>query len=120
MNSRAIKKPFISVSRSIRPGLRRELLSFDLYCQMCGVAAGEEDELTGGPAKLHAFHFPNNGLSGNLRLRNVRVLCSTCNQGAKNITTEKPSEVWLLSQIRRAGIKEQKAVFEWLKKKFNA
>ncbi|MGI6496568.1 MAG: HNH endonuclease [Kiritimatiellia bacterium] len=55
---------------------------------------------------------------GKDELSNLRTLCSTCNQGAKNITTEKPGAIWLLSQVRRAGRDEQKAVYEWLKTKF--
>ena len=35
-------------------------------------------------------------------------------------TTEKPTVLWLLSQIRRAGQDEQRAVFDWLKKKFSS
>jgi hypothetical protein len=45
-------------------------------------------------------------------ISNLRTLCSTCNQGAKNITTEKPSTIWLKSQVRCAGIDEQRAVYE--------
>jgi len=48
----------------------------------------------------------------------LRTLCSTCNQGAKNVTTEKPSKIWLLSQVRRAGQDEQVAVLKWLREKF--
>ncbi len=32
---------------------------------------------------------------------------------------EKPSKIWLLSQVRRAGHDDQKAVCEWLDRKFN-
>jgi len=37
----------------------------------------------------------------------------------KNITSEKPTAIWLLGQVRRAGQDEQKVVFDWLLKKFN-
>jgi hypothetical protein len=30
----------------------------------------------------------------------------------------KPTTIWLLGQIRRAGIEEQRSVFEWLRSKF--
>jgi 5-methylcytosine-specific restriction endonuclease McrA len=55
---------------------------------------------------------------GKDELSNLRALCSTCNQGAKNVMTEKPSVIWLLTQIRRAGQDEQRAVYKWLREKF--
>jgi 5-methylcytosine-specific restriction endonuclease McrA len=65
-------------------------------------------------------HIKDKNLGGRDELSNLRALCSTCNQGAKNITGEKPTSIWLLSQIRRAGQDEQRAVFNWLVKKFGA
>jgi hypothetical protein len=56
---------------------------------------------------------------GKDELTNLRSLCSTCNQGAKNVTGEKPSTIWLLTQIRRAGMDEQRAVYDWLSRKFS-
>lgn len=57
-------------------------------------------------------------MGGKDELSNLRTLCSTCNQGAKNITSEKPSAIWLLSQVRRAARDEQREVYVWLKSKF--
>jgi 5-methylcytosine-specific restriction endonuclease McrA len=68
--------------------------------------------------RLHIGHIKDKSLGGKEELSNLRTLCSTCNQGAKNVTTEKPGTIWLLSQIRRAGMDEQHAVFEWLREKF--
>lgn len=87
-------------------------------CQMCGKAAGEIDPDTGRKVRLHLGHIVDKNLGGKDELSNLRAQCSTCNQGAKNITTERPSATWLLSQIRRAGQDEQQAVLEWLRKKF--
>ena len=69
--------------------------------------------------RLHLGHIKDKSLGGADELSNLRALCSTCNQGAKNVTSEKPSSIWLLSQIRRAGREEQKAVFDWLRTKFD-
>jgi hypothetical protein len=93
--------------------------SSEIYCQMCGISVGDIDEYTGKQAKFRAALVPNNGLGLRSIAPNLRVLCSTCNQGAKNVTGEKPSTIWLLSQVRRAGIDEQKAVFDFLSKKLN-
>ena len=104
-----------SVPESVKASLSDE---DEVQCGMCGLSLGDVDEYTGRIATFCADWIPNNGISSTSRFPEVRILCSTCNQGAKNITGEKPTAIWLLSQIRRAGQQEQKAVFEWLVKKF--
>lgn len=105
-------------ARSISAKLRAEVLDRNGFtCQMCGVTPGETDPATSRPVRLHIGHIKDKSLGGKDELSNLRALCSTCNQGAKNITSEKPSSIWLLSQVRRAGRDEQKAVYEWLKSK---
>jgi hypothetical protein len=88
-------------------------------CQMCGLTPGDIDPYTRRPVRLHIGHIKDRSLGGKDELSNLRALCSTCNQGAKNITAEKPGTIWLLSQIRKAGQDEQRAVFDWLRKKFS-
>jgi hypothetical protein len=97
----------VSFSRPISAKTRAEVLDRNGFtCQMCGLTPGDID-----PIK-------DKSLGGLDELSNLRALCSTCNQGAKNITSEKPTWIWLLAQIRRAGQDDQRAAFDWLSKKF--
>jgi 5-methylcytosine-specific restriction endonuclease McrA len=79
---------------------------------------GDIDPDTGRKVRLRIGHIKDKSLGGKDELSNLRALCSTCNQGAKNITGEKPTAIWLLTQIRRAGQDEQKSVYDWLRGKF--
>jgi 5-methylcytosine-specific restriction endonuclease McrA len=111
----------IKFSRSISAKLRAEVLDRNGFtCQMCGLTPGDIDPSTKRKVRLHVGHIVDKSLGGKEELSNLRTLCSTCNQGAKNITTMKPSAVWLLSQIRRAGHEEQREVLNWLQKKFKS
>ncbi len=113
------EKTTAAFSRGISIKLRAEVLDRNGFtCQMCGLTPGEIDPATGRKVRLHIGHIKDKSFGGKDELSNLRALCSTCNQGAKNVTGEKPSEVWLLSQIRRAGLNEQRAAFDWLRKKF--
>jgi 5-methylcytosine-specific restriction endonuclease McrA len=109
----------VKFMRSISAKLRAEILDRNGFtCQMCGLTPGDIDPVTGRKVRLHLGHIKDKSLGGKDELSNLRALCSTCNQGAKNITSEKPTTIWLLSQIRRAGQEEQRAVFNWLLRKF--
>jgi 5-methylcytosine-specific restriction endonuclease McrA len=113
--------PRVVFARSISGRLRAAVLDRNGFtCQMCGLTPGEIDPATGRKVRLHIGHIVDKSIGGKDELSNLRALCSSCNQGAKNITSVKPPAVWLLSQIRRAGLEEQRAVFEWLRKKFKA
>lgn len=119
LNEKPPDKPPVSFSHPISAKLRAQVLDRNGFtCQMCGRCPGEIDPDTGRKVRLHIGHIKDKSLGGKDELSNLRALCSTCNQGAKNITSEKPTTIWLLSQIRRAGQDEQKAVFEWLRTKF--
>ena len=113
------KKSNVSFSRNISAKLRAEVLDRNGFtCQMCGLTPGEIDPETGRKVRLHIGHIVDKNIGGKEELSNLRTLCSTCNQGAKNITAEKPTGLWLLSQVRRAGQDEQLAVLKWLREKF--
>jgi hypothetical protein len=112
-------KADVTFSRVISAKLRAEVLDRNGFtCQMCGLTPGDIDPATGRKVRLHIGHIKDKSLGGKDELSNLRALCSTCNQGAKNITGEKPTSIWLLSQVRRAGQDEQQAVYKWLRKKF--
>ncbi|MDD5577885.1 MAG: HNH endonuclease [Methylobacter sp.] len=105
--------------RGLSSKLRAEVLDRNGFtCQMCGLTPGDIDPGTRRKVRLHIGHIKDKSLGGKDELSNLRSLCSTCNQGAKNITAEKPTAIWLLSQIRRAGQDEQRAVYNWLRGKF--
>lgn len=112
-------KATVIFARTISGKVRAQVLDRNGFtCQMCGLTPGDIDPATRRKVRLHIGHIVDRNLGGKDELSNLRTLCSTCNQGAKNITTEKPTAIWLLSQVRRAGFDEQRAVFDWLRKKF--
>lgn len=120
MREKPPEKKSVSFKRGISSRLRAAVLDRNGFtCQMCGLTPGELDPTTGRKVRLHIGHIVDKSLSGKEELTNLRALCSTCNQGAKNLTTEKPTVIWLLSQIRRSGLDEQRAVYNWLRRKFD-
>jgi 5-methylcytosine-specific restriction endonuclease McrA len=111
--------PPVIFRRPISAKLRAAVLDRNGFtCQMCGLTPGDVDPATGRKVRLHIGHIVDKSLGGKDEASNLRTLCSTCNQGAKNVTTEKPTRIWLLSQIRRANHDDQLAALNWLRKKF--
>jgi hypothetical protein len=105
----------VAAKRGLQAEPRVEVLDRDgCTCQMCGLAPGERDPDTECRVRLSMGHIVEKRFGGSDELANLRALCSSCNQGAKNVTFEKPTGVWLLSQIRRAGREEQRAAYSWL------
>jgi hypothetical protein len=88
-------------------------------CQMCGVAAGDPDPL-GGPrtVRLTIGHIKDKSKGGDDTPQNLRAICTNCNEGLQNTALPKPDQIHLLSQVRRATINDQKALLNWLLKKF--
>lgn len=80
--------------------------------------AGEPDERNPDrKVRLHVGHIQDKSHGGTDAPPNLRALCSSCNQGAKNLVGEPPRYVWLLAQVKRASVADQRAVFEWLRKR---
>ena len=112
-------KPPLKFQRNISAATRAIVLDRNGHtCRMCGIAAGDPDDRTGRPARLHVGHIMDKALGGTDEPGNLRALCSWCNQGAKNITAEPPSHVWLMAQLRRAREDDQRVALEWLQRKF--
>jgi hypothetical protein len=110
----------VKLELGVSAKLRSEVLDrCGFACEMCGLRPGDVDPTTGRKVRLHLGHIKDKSIGGKDELSNLRALCSACNRGVKKITVEKPSTIWLLSQIRRAGQDEQMAVLRWLRKKFD-
>jgi len=88
-------------------------------CQMCGAVAGEPHPYDlSRKTRLHIGHIIDKSMGGTDDPSNLRALCSVCNEGAANLTLDRPSHEKLLIQIRRATGTDQLKVLEWLVKKF--
>lgn len=90
-------------------------------CQMCGVAAGDPDPAgSNRTVRLTMGHILDKSKGGDDTPQNLRAVCTSCNEGLQNSAPQKPDLIYLLSQIRRATISDQRAVLEWLLSKFKS
>jgi hypothetical protein len=107
-------------ARGISKETRAYVLERNGYtCQMCGLAAGDADPFhPSRSVRLTMGHIKDKSRGGDDSPSNLRAACTNCNEGLQNAALPKPDQVWLLSQVRRATIDSQKAVLEWLQKKF--
>ncbi|MEJ6560535.1 MAG: HNH endonuclease [Akkermansiaceae bacterium] len=113
-------KPQPAFERSISKELRALVLDRNGYtCQMCGAVAGEPHPYDPNrKTRLHLGHIVDKSQGGEDCASNLRALCSVCNEGASNLTLDRPSISKILIQVRRAKREDQLAVLEWLKKKY--
>lgn len=114
-------KPLPAFSRAISKETRAYVLDRNGFtCQMCGAVAGEIHPYdTTRTTRLHIGHILDKSMGGSDGPSNLRAICSVCNEGASNITLERPSYEKLLIQIRRASISDQLLIFKWLAKKYS-
>ena len=111
--------PPIQFKRGVSQRVRAQALARNGFtCQMCGAAPGDVDE-RGRKVRLHADHIVNKSEGGTDGLSNLRTLCSQCNEGAKDIVTAPESQIWLLGRVRTANSDDQRAVYNWLRRKFD-
>lgn len=113
-------KPQPSFARGVSKETRALVLDRNGFtCQMCGAVAGEPHPYD--PEKrtrLHIGHIVDKSMGGTDNPSNLRALCSVCNEGASNLTLDRPSYEKLLVQVRRATNADQLKVLEWLTRKF--
>lgn len=113
-------KPQPAFERAISKEVRAYVLDRNGFtCQQCGAVAGEAHPYdTSRNTRLHIGHVIDKSMGGSDEPTNLRALCSVCNEGARNLTLDRPSAAKLLIQVRRATAADQLAVLDWLKKKF--
>ena len=49
---------------------------------------------------------------------NLRAIWSVCNEGASNLTLNRPQAIKLLAQVRRAPTSDQLDILKWIVQKF--
>ncbi len=113
-------KPVPAFARDISKETRAIVLDRNGFtCQMCGAVAGEPHPYDPTrKTRLHIGHIIDKSQGGSDEPSNLRAICSVCNEGASNVTLDRPTAHKLLVQIRRAPNAEQLHVLEWLVKKF--
>ena len=114
------KTPAPAFERSISKETRAYVLDRNGYtCQMCGAVAGETHPYQSArKTRLHIGHIVDKSQGGSDEPANLQALCSVCNEGASNLTPDRPSISKLLIQVRRARKAEQLELLEWLIKKY--
>ena len=112
--------PQPAFAREISKEVRSFVLDRNGYtCQMCGAVAGEQHPYEPSRnTRLHIGHIIDKSMGGTDDPSNLRALCSICNEGAANLTLDRPSHDKLLIQVRRATGLDQLRLLEWLIMKF--
>lgn len=113
-------KPLPAFERGISKETRAFVLDRNGFtCQMCGAVAGEPHPFDSSrKTRLQIGHIIDKSMGGADEPSNLRAICSVCNEGAKNLTLDRPSLKKLLIQIRRGTGGDQLEVLHWLIAKF--
>lgn len=113
-------KPLPAFERGISKETRALVLDRNGFtCQMCGAAAGENHPFDQNrKTRLHIGHIIDKSMGGTDNASNLRAICSVCNEGASNLTLNRPQAIKLLAQIRRTPTTDQLDVLNWLIQKF--
>ena len=115
-------KPQPAFERAISKEIRAYVLDRNGFtCQMCGAEAGEPHPYDPSrKTRLQIGHIIDKSQGGTDDRGNLRAICSVCNEGASNLTLERPSSLNLLAQVRRATGTAQLDLLAWLVRKFPA
>ncbi len=115
-----IPKPEPAFARDISKELRALVLDRNGFtCQMCGASAGEPHPYEPTrKTRLHLGHIKDKSMGGLDEPSNLRAICSVCNEGASNITSDRPTFIKLKSQVFRASNEVQLEVLASLMRKF--
>ena len=113
-------KPEPAFERAISKETRAYVLDRNGFtCQMCGAVAGETHPYDPSrKTRLHIGHVIDKSMGGSDDPSNLRAICSVCNEGAANLTLDRPSLQKLLIQLRRAPNADQLEAMAWLMRKF--
>lgn len=113
-------KPLPAFERGISKETRAFVLDRNGFtCQMCGAAAGEPHPYDEGrKTRLHIGHIIDKSMGGTDETSNLRAICSVCNEGASNLTLNRPQAIKLLAQVRRAPTSDQLDLLKWIVEKF--
>ena len=113
-------KPLPAFERGISKETRAIVLDRNGFtCQMCGAVAGEIHPYDAGrKTRLHLGHVMDKSMGGTDEPSNLKAICSVCNEGASNVTLNRPDALKLLTQLRRAAVPDQLEVLQWIIGKF--
>lgn len=113
-------KPEPAFERGISKETRAIVLDRNGFtCQVCGAGAGEPHPFdTSRKTRLHIGHIIDKSMGGADDPQNLRAVCSICNEGASNITPDRPSALKLKAQVRKARGDDQLEVMRFLIEKY--
>lgn len=113
-------KPEPAFERGISKETRAIVLDRNGFtCQMCGAGAGEPHPFNQGrKTRLHLGHVIDKTMGGTDDPSNLRAVCSVCNEGASNITPDRPSVLKLKAQLRKARGDDQLELLKFLIEKY--
>lgn len=113
-------KPEPAFERGISKETRAIVLDRNGFtCQVCGAGAGEPHPFdTSRKTRLHIGHIIDKSMGGTDDPQNLRAVCSICNEGASNITPDRPSALKLKAQVRKARGDDQLEVMRFLIEKY--
>jgi 5-methylcytosine-specific restriction endonuclease McrA len=114
------RKPIPAFERGMSKETRAFVLDRNGFtCQTCGAVAGEPHPFDPTrKTRLQIGHIIDKSMGGGDDPTNLRAICSVCNEGARNLTLDRPSLQKLLIQVRRATGADQVEVLRWLVRKF--